>query len=44
MIGETDHQNRANTKWYSQSMTNALTVQNLDYYNKYSLGASMTQN
>jgi len=44
MIGETDHQNHANGQWYTKSITNAVTVQNLDYYNKYNLGASMTEN
>jgi prepilin-type N-terminal cleavage/methylation domain-containing protein len=44
MIGETDHKNYANAQWYSKDIRNAVTVQNLDYYNKYSLGASMTQN
>jgi prepilin-type N-terminal cleavage/methylation domain-containing protein len=44
MIGETDHQNHANGQWYSKEIRNAVTVQNLDYYNKYSLGAKMTQN
>jgi len=44
MIGESDHQNHANGQWYTRSITNALTVQNLDYYNKYNLGAHMTQN
>jgi type II secretory pathway pseudopilin PulG len=44
MIGEADHQNLGNSQWYSRSITNAVTIQNLDYYNKYSLGASMTQN
>lgn len=44
MIAETDHQNRGSGKWYSKSITNAVTVQNLDYYNKYNLGATMTQN
>jgi hypothetical protein len=44
MTGETDHQNYANRQWYSQSITNAVSIQNLDYYNKYNLGASMTQN
>jgi prepilin-type N-terminal cleavage/methylation domain-containing protein len=44
MIGETDHQNHANSQWYSKEIMNAVTVQNLDYYNKYSLGANMTQN
>jgi prepilin-type N-terminal cleavage/methylation domain-containing protein len=44
MIGETDHQNRISTQWYSRSVTNAVTIQNLDYYNKYSLHASVTQN
>ncbi len=44
MIGETDHQNHANAQWYSKEIRNAVTVQNLDYYNKYSLGAKMTQN
>jgi len=44
MIAQTDHQNHANGQWYSKSVTNAVAVQNLDYSNKYSLGASMTQN
>jgi len=44
MIAETDHQNHANGQWYSKEIRNAVTVQNLDYYNKYSLGANMTQN
>jgi prepilin-type N-terminal cleavage/methylation domain-containing protein len=44
MIGETDHQNHANAQWYSKSITNSVAIQNLDFYNKYSLGASMTQN
>jgi hypothetical protein len=44
MIGETDHQNHANGQWYSSEIKNAVTIQNLDYYNKYSLGASMTSN
>jgi hypothetical protein len=44
MIAETNHQNHANGQWYSREIKNAVTVQNLDYYNKYSLGASMTQN
>jgi Tfp pilus assembly protein PilW len=42
MIGETDHQNFANSQWYSKSITNAVTVQNLDYTNKYNLGAKLT--
>jgi prepilin-type N-terminal cleavage/methylation domain-containing protein len=42
MIGETDHLNHANGQWYSKEIKNAVTVQNLDYYNKYSLGASLT--
>ncbi len=42
MIAETDHQNFANSQWYSKSITNAVTVQNLDYYNKYNLGAKLT--
>jgi hypothetical protein len=44
MIAETDHQNRASGQWYSKEIRNAVTVQNLDFYNKYNLGASMTQN
>jgi Tfp pilus assembly protein PilW len=44
MIAETDHLNLGNGQWYSKSITNSLTIQNLDYANKYSLGASMTQN
>jgi type II secretory pathway pseudopilin PulG len=44
MIGETDHQNHANGQWYSQEIKNAVTVQNLDYYNKYYLGSSLTAN
>jgi len=44
MIGETDHQNHANAQWYSKSITNAVAIQNLDFHNKYSLHASMTQN
>jgi Tfp pilus assembly protein PilW len=44
MIAETDHLNLGNGQWYSRSLTNSLTIQNLDYSNKYSLGASMTQN
>jgi hypothetical protein len=44
MIGETDHQNHANAQWYSRSVTNAVAVQNLDFYNKYNLNASLTQN
>jgi prepilin-type N-terminal cleavage/methylation domain-containing protein len=44
MIGETDHQNHANGQWYSKEVRNAVTVQNLDYFNKYNLGATMTQN
>jgi type II secretory pathway pseudopilin PulG len=42
MIGETDHQNHTNSQWYSKEIRNAVTVQNLDYYNKYSLGAKLT--
>jgi len=42
MVGETNHQNFANRQWYSRGIKNAVTIQNLDYYNKYSLGASMT--
>jgi Tfp pilus assembly protein PilW len=44
MVGETNHKNFANSQWYSKEIKNAVTIQNLDYYNKYSLGASMTQN
>jgi prepilin-type N-terminal cleavage/methylation domain-containing protein len=44
MIGETDHQNHASSTWYSKSVTNAVAIQNLDFHNKYSLHASMTQN
>jgi hypothetical protein len=44
MIGETDHPNHASTQWYSRSITNAVAVQNLDFHNKYSLSANMTQN
>jgi hypothetical protein len=44
MIGETDHQNHASAQWYSKSITNAVAIQNLDFHNKYSLHASMTQN
>jgi len=42
MIAETDHQNHANSQWYSKEIKNAVTVQNLDYYNKYNLGAKLT--
>jgi len=44
MIAQSNHQNHANTQWYSKQIKNAVTIQNLDYYNKYNLGASMTQN
>ena len=44
MIAEADHQNHGSGKWYSRSITNSVTVQNLDYYNKYRLGANMTTN
>ena len=44
VVGETNHKNFANSQWYSREIRNAVTIQNLDYYNKYNLGASMTQN
>jgi prepilin-type N-terminal cleavage/methylation domain-containing protein len=44
MIGEADHLNQGNGQWYSKSITNAVAIQNLDFHNKYSLHASMTQN
>jgi Tfp pilus assembly protein PilW len=44
VVGETNHKNFANSQWYSKEVKNAVTIQNLDYYNKYSLGSSMTQN
>jgi prepilin-type N-terminal cleavage/methylation domain-containing protein len=44
MIGETDHQNHANAQWYSRSVTNAVAVQNLDFYNKFNLNSNLTQN
>jgi hypothetical protein len=44
MIAETDHQNHANGQWYSKEIRNAVTVQNLDYYNKYYLSSSLTAN
>ena len=44
MIAETDHQNHANGQWYSREVRNSVTVQNLDFRNKYALGANMTQN
>ena len=42
MIAETDHQNHTNGQWYSKEIKNAVTVQNLDYTNKYNLGAKLT--
>ena len=44
IVGETSHKNFANSQWYSKGIKNAVTIQNLDYYNKYNLGAAMTQN
>lgn len=44
IVGETNHKNFANSQWYSKGIKNAVTIQNLDYYNKYNLGANMTQN
>jgi prepilin-type N-terminal cleavage/methylation domain-containing protein len=44
MIAENNHQNHANGQWYSKEIKNAVTVQNLDYHNKYNLGASLTAN
>jgi prepilin-type N-terminal cleavage/methylation domain-containing protein len=44
MIGETDHQNHANAQWYSRSVTNAVAIQNLDFYNKFNLNSNLTQN
>ena len=34
-MGETNHKNFANSQWYSKGIKNAVTIQNLDYYNKY---------
>lgn len=42
VVGQTNHKNFANSQWYSREIKNAVTIQNLDYYNKYSLGASMS--
>ena len=44
MIAQTDHLNLGTGQWYSKEIKNAVTIQNLDYYNKYNLGSSMTQN
>ncbi len=44
VVGETNHKNFANSQWYSKQIRNAVTIQNLDFYNKYNLGSSMTQN
>lgn len=44
MIGESDHQNHANKQWYSKEVVSSVAVQNLDYYNKYDTGSSMTPN
>jgi len=44
VVGETNHKNFANSQWYSKEIRNAVTIQNLDFYNKYNLGSSMTQN
>jgi len=44
IVGETNHKNFANSQWYSKEIRNAVTIQNLDFYNKYNLGANMTQN
>jgi len=42
MVGETNHKNFANSQWYSREIKNAVTIQNLDFYNKFSLGSNMT--
>jgi type II secretory pathway pseudopilin PulG len=44
IVGETNHKNFANSQWYSKQIRNAVTIQNLDFYNKYNLGSNMTQN
>jgi len=44
IVGETNHKNFANSQWYSKEVRNAVTIQNLDFYNKYNLGSNMTQN
>jgi type II secretory pathway pseudopilin PulG len=44
IVGETNHKNFANSQWYSKEIRNSVTVQNLDFYNKYNLGSNMTQN
>jgi type II secretory pathway pseudopilin PulG len=47
IAGETNHKNFANSQWYSREIKNAVTIQNLDYVNKYGTSSSsttMTQN
>jgi type II secretory pathway pseudopilin PulG len=44
IVGETNHKNFANSQWYSKEIRNAVTIQNLDFYNKYNLNSNMTQN
>jgi type II secretory pathway pseudopilin PulG len=43
MVGETTHKNFANSQWYSREIKNAVTIQNLDYVNKYGTASSSTQ-
>jgi len=43
MLGETNHKNFANSQWYSREIKNAVTIQNLDYVNKYGTASSSTQ-
>ena len=43
MVGETNHKNFANSQWYSREIKNSITIQNLDYVNKYGTASSATQ-
>jgi len=43
IVGETNHKNFANSQWYSREIKNAVTIQNLDYVNKYGTASSSTQ-
>jgi len=43
VVGETNHENFANSQWYSREIKNAVTIQNLDYVNKYGTSSSSTQ-